>query len=237
MLTLSQRLFLAAVGSVALGGACGSDDVEPLEPVSYELSIDAYNGAPGDAVALRCDGTLTVTVSIAPSNAFTLRPANACGSSTRCGYVHFELLSKSGDVLAFTDSATREGVLRVPGAVPIDDLGGVRVSLRSGVDDETIVNADGKDAVTSEEPRFDPPASCDGAGGAGAGGAPSEPGVGGADPGGAGGLADPGGAGQGGAAAGQGGASQGGAAAGQGGAAAGQGGAGGQAVNAGAGGA
>lgn len=187
MLKLSQRLVLAVVGCAVLGGgACSDDSAVPLVPVTYELSITAYNGEPGDAVALRCDGTLSVTVSVAPTNTFALRPANACGTSTRCGYVHFEALTENGDVLASTDSATLEGVLRLPDAASVGELHQIQVSLRSGVDNETIVNADGTEAKISAEPRFDPTESCEDLGAGGAGGGPG--GVGGASEAGAGGA-------------------------------------------------
>ncbi|MDF3067854.1 MAG: hypothetical protein K0R38_3455 [Polyangiaceae bacterium] len=179
MLKLSQRLFLAATFGVTLAsGACGGDDVVPLEPVTYELSVTAYNGQPGETVVRRCDGTISVAVAISPVDAFALRPANACGTSPRCGYVHFELLGVSGELLASADSATTQGVLLVPNTVPSEELGEVRVSLRSGVDGQTIVNADGEDAVLSATPVYEDARDCEdtsvggaGAGGAGAGGA------------------------------------------------------------------
>ncbi len=193
MLKLSQRLFVAAVGGLLLGSACGGDDTVPVEPPTYELTITRFNGKSAkSAVDLRCDGTLSVSVSIAPVDTFTLRPLNACGTSTRCGYVHLEALTESGEVLASSDSVTLEGLLRVRATERLAEVHEVQVSLRSGVDQKTILNADGSDARASATPTFVVPETCevDGTGGAsgdagGAGGAPSEP-VGGAGAGGVG---------------------------------------------------
>lgn len=163
------------------GGACGGDDTVPLEPVSYELSITQYNGQEGDVISPYCDRTLSVTVQISPENTFALRPLNACGTSARCGYVHFELL-QGGEVVSTADSVTRQGVLRLPDLTRLDDLK-LQVSLRSGVNQETIVNADDTEAMLTVPLTLEPPGSCEdpgtgGAGGAGAGGQPSEPAAG-----------------------------------------------------------
>lgn len=200
MLKLSRRLIFAAVGCVALAGsACGGDDTVPLEPVTYELSVTGYNGGLGNEATVYCDGTLAVTVSIAPADAFRLRPANACGTAPRCGYVHFELL-QGGTVVSTADSATVQGVLRLPDPSNIENVE-LQVSLRSGVDQETILNADGEKAIQTVTPMLKSPTDCEGtgaggapSGGAGAGGQPSEPAAG---AGGAGGASDalPGGAG------------------------------------------
>jgi hypothetical protein len=234
MLKLSQRMFLATVACVALGSACGGDDTVPLEPVSFQVSIDRVNdGSPRD-VALRCDGTISVLVSIAPADTFALRPANACGSSSRCGYVHFEALTEEGDVLASADSATVEGVLRLRDLDAASTLHTLTASLRSGVDQKTLVDAAGDEVTTRLTPTFALPENCEATGAGGAGGSGNEPsqgGAGGTSDGGAGGEtaeAPLGGAGAGGMAAGG---------AGAGGAGAGGAGAGGELSSAGAGGA
>jgi hypothetical protein len=220
MLKLSQRMFLATVACVALGGACGGDDTVPLEPVSFEVSIDRVNGGSTREVPLRCDGTLSVSVSISPADTFALRPANACGTSARCGYVHFEALTESGDVLASADSATVEGVLRLRDLDAASSLHTLTASLRSGVDQKTLLDAEGDEVTTRVTPAFTLPEDCEATGAGGAGGSGNEPspgGAGGASEGGAGGEPPLGGAGAGGitaGGAGAGGTSEGGAGAG-----------------------
>jgi len=218
MLKLSHRLFLATLGCGLFGGACSGDDVAPLEPVDYEVTIAGFNGRDADTADLRCDGTLSVAVTIAPTDTFTLRPANACGAAPRCGYVHFEGLTESGEVLASVDSATVQGVLVFSDTSRYPELATIRASLRHGTDQTPVLNADGTEAAGEAQPMFTLPQACEdggeggsGAGGAAAGGAggsagePAEPELGGAGgaaagaaQGGAGGE-NPGGAGAGGA--------------------------------------
>jgi hypothetical protein len=223
----SFRLLVAALCCVPLGGACSSDDAAPLPPTIFGVEVTTLDGqAPDAAIELRCDrggpttstgdaaagapdeaagsgffSTLAVGVATTPTDAatqFVLRPAHACGSSTRCGYVRIEGLDDAGQVLTSVDTSTTEGVLQLDLSHLPSQL---RVSLIRGLDQKPLKNPD-KTAVTSSiTPSFVVPTCVDapsgggtgggggGAGGAGgasaagadnAGGAPTPPGAGGA---------------------------------------------------------
>lgn len=195
------RLLLACACALPLvSAACSNDDDSGDTAVAdYAVTITSIDDDDSDEVALRCDGTLAVEVAISTSDAsvpFILKPAYACGTSTRCGYVHLEALGADDAVLATVDSATLAGVLRLPAdAEPVT----IRATLLSGVDREPLKNPDGEVITTSEQPSFVAASGCEvegmgGAGGSGAGGEGGMPSEGGAPQGGA----DAGGAGQGG---------------------------------------
>lgn len=197
MLKLSQRWFLATLSCVAFGGACGGDEAPPPAPVEYTITIDDLDGQGVDSVKLRCDlsqqgeftGTLAVTVSYPPSLEFTPRPAFACGSSTRCGYVHLEGLTADGEVLASVDTATRQGVLVFRDRARLPELSQIRATLMRGLDQEPVLNPDDEPVEASVRPTFEQP-DCDQP-------APGAGGVGGANPGLGGAGSDAGGAGSG----------------------------------------
>lgn len=191
-------MFLAALSCVAFGGACSEDDAPPPAPVEYTIKIDKLDGQGVDAVKLRCDrsedgafaSTLAVTVVYPPAD-FFVRPAFACGSSTRCGYVHLEGLTAKGELLADVDTATTQGVLVFRDEARLPELAEIRATLTRGVDQKPVLNPDGEPVQVSVRPTFQQPESCEktepGLGGAGGVG----PEVGGAGPeaGGAGGAA------------------------------------------------
>jgi hypothetical protein len=203
-----QRLLIAASLLLPAAGACNSSSSDDTTTViTFTLAITQLDGhAPGEAFSLRCDqpgtpgsngtpasglhSTLAVTVSIAtdPDNSFALRPANACGESTRCGYVHIEALDESGAVLAGVDTATLEGVLDIPfvSADPAK-VAQIRATLLRGLDQEPLKNPDNSAVVATASAEIAAPEDCKlidtGSGGAasgGAGGAGSEPTAGGA---------------------------------------------------------
>lgn len=199
------RLLLACACALPLvSAACSNDDDSGDTAVAdYAVTITSIDDDDSDEVALRCDGTLAVEVAISTSDAsvpFILKPAYACGTSTRCGYVHLEALGADDAVLATVDSATLAGVLRLPAdAEPVT----IRATLLSGVDREPLKNRAGDVVTSSERPTFVAASGCEvegmgGAGGSGAGGAGDggTPGAGGDAPGGS----DAGGATQGGGA-------------------------------------
>ncbi len=198
------RLLLASACALPLvNAACSNeDDSGDTVVADYAVTITSIgDGAVSDDVALRCDGTVAVEVAISTSDAsvpFILKPAYACGTSTRCGYVHLEALDADDSVLATVDTATLAGVLRLPAGAPPVTL---RATLLSGVDREPLKNPDGEVITTSEQPSFVAASGCEvegmgGAGGSGAGGEGGMPSEGGAPQGGT----DAGGAGQGGVA-------------------------------------
>jgi hypothetical protein len=197
MRQLTSRLFLAALGALAFSGACGSDDAAPVTPVNYVPHIRQLDGSElGDSVGLLCDGTLAVSVQILRKhfddeadeadqpveveNAFVLRPANACGSASRCGYIRLEAFDGDGNLLATTDTATTAGVLTFdPATLPTDPVE-LHATLIHGYDQTKFVNPDSEIATTESSVTLTPtaePCVDDGAGGAG--GAPNQP-VGGA---------------------------------------------------------
>lgn len=224
MAKLSSSLLVLAVGSALISGACdSSDDTQTVTP-NYRVYLTRIDSAvlttferpegacqPADLddascepqtkdadVSLHCDGTLAVAAAIAPPTQFLVRPANACGESTRCGYFHFEALDGAGELLSAVDSATTEGVLELDPA-QLGELAQIRVVLTRGLDRKPVLDAAGKPIDDTRSPHFIAPTACEepsngGGGNGGAGGQPPEPSQGGA-----GGADAPGGAGAGGA--------------------------------------
>jgi len=210
----SSRLLAASLGCLALGGACSNDDPPPPTPTTFGVEVTSLDGrAVDEEVPLRCDrggpsstadvsaggaaaasasyfSTLVVAVATTPVDAaqqFVLRPAHACGASTRCGYVRIEGLDDNGAVVASVDTATAEGVLELDLArLPSQ----IRVSLIRGVDQRPLQNPDQTDVTSSVTPSFIVPtcAELPGGGGQGAGGqgGAGEAGAGPSDGGGAG---------------------------------------------------
>lgn len=184
----SSRLFAAALCSLALSGACSSDEDAPVTPITFGVEVTKLDGhSPDDAIQLRCDGTLVVAVATTPvavGSNFVLRPAHACGASTRCGYVRIEALDDAGQVVASVDTATTEGVLELDLAQPPTEI---RARLIRGLDQKPLLNPDKTEVTASVTPNLVVPTCSDlpGAGGAasaGVGGAAAggEPNAGGA---------------------------------------------------------
>lgn len=169
--TRSQRLLFATLASLALSGACSDDDDGTVvPPVDLTLQITSLDGeAPEAESALRCDG-LAVDVEISPASGFTLRPLHACGSSSRCGYVHLDALDADDNVLGSVDSVTTFGLLELPQAA-LAELAAVRAVLLRGIDGEPVTNADRSEVTTRVEVNRAVP-SCEpqGTGGQGQGG-------------------------------------------------------------------
>ena len=188
----SPRLFAAALCSLAIGGACSSDEDAPVTPVTFGVEVTKLDGhSPDEAVQLRCDrggpsstsdaaggagatpgffSTLVVAVATTPADQFVLRPAHACGASTRCGYVRIEGLDDDGQVVASVDTSTAEGVLELDLAqLPTQ----IRVSLIRGLDQKKLENPDKSEVTASVTPSFVVPTCSDEPSGGGAGGAPS----------------------------------------------------------------
>jgi hypothetical protein len=186
----SSRLLLAALTCLPFGSACSDDEAAPVTPTTFGVEISSLDGSTelSDAVNLRCDqggpsdaaggatadagafSTLAVGVTLSPtepSTRFILRPANACGSSKRCGYVRIEGLNDAGQIVASVDTVTTEGVLQLTfDSLPTQ----LRATLISGVTREVLQNPDKTDVTTSITPTFVVPAECGqtpGSGGAG----------------------------------------------------------------------
>jgi hypothetical protein len=180
-----QRLLLGALLALPAMDACSSSSSnEPAAPITFSIEVTSLDGlSPDQPLALRCDHTLAVGVSISttPVNNFVLRPAHACGTSTRCGYVHLEALAADDTLLASADSATPEGVLEL-GAEQAAQLSTIRASLIRGFDLEPLQNPDKTQVAKVVTPEIVMPSDCVvGAGGAaGAGGEGSLPNLGGA---------------------------------------------------------
>jgi hypothetical protein len=202
----ASRLLAVTLCSLPLGSACSSDDASPLPPTTFGVEVTGLDHqAPDAAIQLRCDrggattstdeatggsvdvaaspgffSTLVVDVATTPTDAstqFVLRPAHACGSSTRCGYVRIEGLDDTGQVLTRVDTATTEGVLQLDLAHLPTQL---RVSLIRGLDQEPLKNPDKTAVTTSITPSFVVPTCVDDPGVGGAGGAGGTEGVAGA---------------------------------------------------------
>jgi hypothetical protein len=206
----SSRLLVAALCCLPFGNACSSDDAVPETPTTFAVEVTSLDGQmPDGTISLRCDrggpvdaagdvgtagapdavagpgvfSTLTVRVALAPDDAatrFVLRPANACGSSKRCGFVRIEGLDDAGRVLTSVDTATSEGVLTLDlQHLPVQ----IRASLIRGVDRKPLQNPDQTAVMTVVTPNLVAPSDCSaevigtgGAGGAGgAGGDGSTP--------------------------------------------------------------
>lgn len=199
----SSRLLLASLLALPLSAACGDDEASQEAPVDFSIAIAKLDGHdPEEQVSLRCDNTLAVLVTISasdPKAIFTLRPANACGESTRCGYVHLEALDSEGGVLSSVDSVTTEGVLRLP-PERAAELAQVRAKLIRGLDQKVVTQQDGSEVTDAVSPTFIEATDCPETGGeGGAGGQGGAAGAGGSGEAGQGGAAGAGGA-QGGAA-------------------------------------
>ena len=159
-----------------------------------EISLRCDRGGPGNAASGAGTGgasddaarpavfsTLAVSVALEPADdparSFVLRPANACGSSARCGFVRIEGLDDAGRVLTSVDTATREGVLTLDlENLPVE----IRVSLIRGTDRRPLQNPDQTDVMTVVTANLVAPSDCSaeviGTGGAGgAGGDASTP--------------------------------------------------------------
>ena len=134
----SARLLLAALSCLPFGGACSSDEAAPTTPTTFGVEITTLDGmSASEPIALRCDqggptdasleagvggaseavpgafSTLVVAVSLTPTELatkFVLRPAHACGTSARCGYIRYgyvkaEIVSDPGRILRDAESA------------------------------------------------------------------------------------------------------------------------------------
>jgi len=172
----ASRLLFAALSCLAVGNACSSDAAAPATPITFSVDVSSLDGhAVDQEVDLRCDhggtgasdasaafSTLAVSVALSPTEAgrnFVLSPANACGSSTRCGFIRIEALDATDGVLAHVETVTTDGVLKL-GVQQLPELAQVRVSLIRGLDQKPLLNPD-KTAVTSVvKPTFVVPTSC-----------------------------------------------------------------------------
>jgi hypothetical protein len=198
----AQRCLLTALLSLSVAGACSSSSDAPATPITFNVAVTTLDGkAPTETVQLRCDhedgkalSTLAVAFAITttPENNFVLRPANACGTSTRCGYARIRGLSATGEVLASVDTATTAGVLELDG-LRLAEVAKIEVSLFRGLDQQPLLNPDNTEVTAAVSPTFVAPSECAdenlGTGGAGSGGAGGA-GAGGESP-----LTPPGGAG------------------------------------------
>jgi hypothetical protein len=160
-----------------------------------EINLRCDRGGPGDAASGVGNGgapdatarpavfsTLTVGVGLQPAadaaTRFVLRPASACGSSGRCGFVRIEGLDDEGRVLTSVDTATREGVLTLDlENLPVE----IRVSLIRGTDRRPLQNPDQTDVMTMVTANLVAPSDCGAemVGTGGAGGAGGDGGAGG----------------------------------------------------------
>lgn len=171
-----SRLLAAALACLAIGNACSSDDAAPATPITFGIEVLSLDGhAVDQEVALRCDhggpgegaatdafSTLAVSVALTPTEPgrmFVLSPANACGTSKRCGFVRIQGLDAAGDVLVQSDTVTTEGVLKL-GLEQLPDLAQVRVSLIRGLDLEPLQNPDKAEVSSVVTPTFVVPADC-----------------------------------------------------------------------------
>ena len=190
----AQRLLFAALLSLSLAGACNGSSDAPSTPITFDVEVATLDGnPPTGSVTLRCDhpggnalSTLAVSVTITstPADNFVLRPANACGASTRCGYVRIRALGADDQVLGKVDTATTSGVLELD-PTRLSEVAKIQVSLIRGLDQQPLLNPDGSAVTAVVSPSFVAPGECadevPGAGGAsGAGGEDSQPPLGGA---------------------------------------------------------
>lgn len=180
------RLLLAALASAAVGNACSSDAAAPAAPITFGVEVSLLDGhALDEPVALRCDhggagvagaadafSTLAVSVSLTPTEAgrnFVLSPANACGTSTRCGFIRIQALDAAGTTLAAVDTVTAEGVLELA-LDQLPELAQVRVALIRGLDQAPLHNPDKTVVENVVSPTFVVPTDCAALPVAGAGG-------------------------------------------------------------------
>jgi hypothetical protein len=208
----SRYFLLASLSAIACAVvACSDDDdsseATPIEPPTIELV--RFRGSDGQAVDADagsislCDDAL-LTVEIGPDSDddglldnWFLRPPDACGPVSQCGYVVTTVTSESGDASVTVQAASSIIEVDLSSIEPLSGEYTVRVELHQGETGEAFLVDDAP--VADEATLSFSTHTCEsGAGGAGAGG------EGGAGLGGAGGA---GGAlgGQGGALGGQGG--------------------------------
>lgn len=184
---LSRRSWFAPL-LCALAGACSSSSSSD-GVISFSIAITSLDHSTNlDSVTLRCDhqsGTalstlaVGVTVTSVPADEFVLRPANACGASTRCGYIRIQGLTAAGEVLAQVDTVTLEGVLDLPIA-RITELSKIEAIIINGVDQKPLPNPDHSAVTDSIQPQFVVPTGCMDEPVGGSGGAGGEAGAGGA---------------------------------------------------------
>lgn len=177
-----SRLLFSSLLCLPWASACGGEDAEPAVPTTFGVAFSQINGEPpSQPTALRCDGLLPVELSLKsdPENKpFALRPASACGTSTRCGYIHIEALGDSDEVLAQVDTVTTAGVLELP-PERLADVRQLKVTLIRGVDSMPLLNPDRTPVAALWAPSFEVPTRCGVEGAGGAGGASSRGGAGG----------------------------------------------------------
>lgn len=181
-----SRLLFAGLAAIGVGNACSSDSAAPAAPITFGVEISLLDGhAVDEPVALRCDhggadvaavadafSTLAVSVSLTPLEAgrnFVLSPANACGTSTRCGFIRIEALDATGAVLSVADTVTTEGVLKLA-LEQLPELAQVRATLIRGVDRAPLYNPDKTVVENLVSPTFVVPSDCAALPVAGAGG-------------------------------------------------------------------
>lgn len=172
---------------LALGvmGACSEDEEAPAPQPDFAIAVSSLDGlSPEAPIVLQCDGKLVVAVSLSSSIEkiqFTLRPAGACGtSSKRCGYVRVEALGGDSELLGSADTATTSAVLPLP-LERLADVTQLRATLMSGVDKTPILDTEGNAvSATITSPGISVRGDCEepvGSGGqggqAGQGGAPA----------------------------------------------------------------
>jgi hypothetical protein len=167
-------------------GACSEDEEAPAPQPDFGVSVSSLDGLdPDTAVELSCDGKLVVTVALSstiPNVQFLLRPAGACGAtSKRCGYVRIEALSASDELIARADTTTTAAVLPLP-LERLAEIAELRATLMSGVDKTPVLNKDGTDVSSAvSPPSFSVRSDCPEPGGsAGEGGAAGQGGAAGA---------------------------------------------------------
>jgi hypothetical protein len=179
---------LATLLSLPLAGACSSSSSnDAATPITFSIEVTGLDGnAPTDTIQLRCDhkngkalGTLAVAFSITsdPENNFVLRPNNACGTSTRCGYVQIQALSASDEVLGSVETASTAGLLELD-PTRLAELAKLELNVIRGFDQLPLLNPDGSPVTAEVSPSFIAPSDCAdepvGAGGSGSGGAGPE---------------------------------------------------------------
>jgi hypothetical protein len=149
--TLLRRCAALTLTLAAIG-ACSDDEEAPAPQPEFSLAVTSLDGRdPAEAVELSCDGNLVVAVAISTSIKsipFTLRPAGACGTSKRCGYLRVEALAAGDELLGRAETTTSAAVLPLP-LERLDDVAAVRATLMSGVDKTPILNKDGSEVSTS----------------------------------------------------------------------------------------
>jgi hypothetical protein len=176
------RRSAAVALTLAVIGACSDDEEAPAPQPEFSLAVTSLDGLdPAQPVELSCDGKLVVAVAISSSIEdiqFTLRPAGACGTSKRCGYLRVEALSASDELLGRAETTTSAAVVALP-LERLSEVAALRATLMSGVDKTPVANKDGADVTTSvSSPGFTLRTDCAEPGGsAGEGGAAGQGGA------------------------------------------------------------